>query len=145
MEPIPIKILASAPLKDKSVPKETRASHLRCFQILVSAFRFMFLAQNYLNSIVDDSYECLNTLRTLGERKADMASLAKNTKKFNGNLELLLDIYSFLMTPDNLKQVWTLHETISEVLGIQKVGHCFDEGLFHLFHKLILSANLAIQ
>ena len=44
MEPIPVEILAGAPLKDKSVPKETRESHLRCFQILVSAFRFMYLA-----------------------------------------------------------------------------------------------------
>ena len=106
MEPIPVEILAKAPLKDKSIPKETRESHLRCFQILVSAFRFMYLAQQFLNSVVDDSYECLAMLRALGQRKAEMAVAGKSTKKFNGNLEILLDIYSLLMAPENLKNIW---------------------------------------
>lgn len=84
-------------------------------------------------------------LRTLGQRKAEVAGAAKNAKKFNGNLEILLDIYSILMAPDNLKKFWQLHETVTSVLGSSKVGQCFDVGLFQLFHKLMMSANLAIQ
>jgi hypothetical protein len=38
-------ILASVPIKDKTISKEIRSKYLKYFQVIVQAFRFLNLSQ----------------------------------------------------------------------------------------------------
>ena len=65
-------------------------------------------------------------------------------KKFNGNLELLLDIFGHILSIENLKSFWDIHNSLQMMLTPSKTGKLFVNGLVKLLHKLLMASNLAL-
>ena len=65
-------MLESTPIKDKTISKEIRSKYLKHFQVIVQAFRFLNLCQQYLNDNIDDSYKHVEILRALSKDKREI-------------------------------------------------------------------------
>lgn len=109
--------LEKAPIKDKSVEKDIRTSYLKSFMTIVTAFRFLNLSTNYLNWAADDSYRNLTILRMLNGDKQEMLVILKDKSKVQGNLDLLLDLFSIIMQKSNLKKIWDMYDCLVQTLG----------------------------
>jgi uncharacterized membrane protein YheB (UPF0754 family) len=104
--------------------------------VVLDSMRALQILSELIEKICDDHFECQEYIMVLVNKEQGVK---------NSNLDVLLNIFDFMLNTDHIQKLWNSQEEIIGLVGQQRLSNSgrFDLVIFKALFKLTKASGLA--